>query len=85
MQIGEFDFYFAENDLKVPPLHIDTVKEIIVEGIAYELIEQKGSWFVVKESGHKCQGILELIVHLRPQKDLIKRFRQQIIDLAVRG
>ena len=83
MQTGEFDFYLAENGQGVAPLHIDTVKETIIEGIDCGLIEQRGAWFVVMESGHKCQGLPELVRHLRPQKELLQKFRERIIGAAV--
>ena len=84
MQTGEFDFYLAENEQGVTPLYVDNVKEIIAEGVDHGLIEQKGSWFVVKETGHKCHGVPDLVKHLRPQEELIQRYRKHIIEQALK-
>jgi len=80
MQTGEFDFYFAPNSQGVKPLYNDNVKEIIVEGIEYGLIIQGGAWFTVNETGKKFQGLPALVEYLRPQKNLIDKFRKEIID-----
>lgn len=83
MQTGEFDFFFSENDTAIPVGHNDNFKSVIIEGIAWGLIERGGAWFYLdKENGVKFQGVDALISHLRENPQIVEDLKVKILELA---
>lgn len=86
MQTGEFDFYFSENIAGIQSGYYDNFKAIIMESIAWGLIERGGAWFYLdREKNLKFQGIDGLLEYLRNNENLVYVLRDKILDLARRG
>ncbi|MBO8161079.1 MAG: hypothetical protein H0Z24_05535 [Thermosipho sp. (in: Bacteria)] len=86
MQTGEFDFYFAENKAGIKPLYNDNFKSIIIESIAWGLIDRAGAWYYLDkgtENEKKFQGTDKLIEYFRENPQLIEEYRNKIIELAL--
>lgn len=78
---GSYDFYFDEGG-PVPPGHIDNVKELVIEGLAYGVIELSGTW--LEYEGLKAQGKDKFIGLLRAQdEDFQSELRESILDVAL--
>ena len=87
MQTGEFDFYFAENELDIPVGYYDNFKSIIVESIMWGLIDRGGAWYYLnkgKEDEIKFQGMDNLVDYFRENPETINIYRNKIIDLAIK-
>lgn len=87
MQTGEFDFYFADNELDIPVGYYDNFKSIIVESIMWGLIDRGGAWYYLnkgKEDEIKFQGMDNLVDYFRENPETINIYRNKIIDLAIK-
>lgn len=83
MQDGEFDFYFAENEIGIPTGHNDNFKSIIVQGVAWGLIERGGAWYYLdREKDLKFQGLDRLVEYLRENEHLVDEMKTKILKLA---
>ena len=83
MQDGEFDFYFAENENEIEVGHNDNFKSIIVQGVAWGLIERGGAWYYLdREKDLKFQGLDRLVEYLRENEHLVEEMKTQILKLA---
>ena len=83
MQSGEFDFYFADNENEIPVGHNDNFKSIIVQGVAWGIIERAGGWYYLdRETDLKFQGLDKLIEYFRENKHLVEEMEEQILKLA---
>lgn len=83
MQTGEFEFYYAENDLGIPVGYNDNEKSIIKEAVAWGLITRGGAWYYLdKEKKEKFQGIDPLIDFLKKNPDRIEKLKTEILELA---
>lgn len=86
MQSGEFDFYFADNDSGTPVAHNDNYKSIIIEAIAWGLIQRGGAWFSFPDpdTGEviKFQGVDKVVSFLRGREDIVMTFKEEILKLA---
>lgn len=78
MRSGEFDFYLThENSAGVKELHNDNLKEVIVCGIEWGVVDRAGSWFMI--GSLKYQGIQSLIDALKQDPKLVEEIRQKVI------
>lgn len=81
MQTGEFDFYFAENATQIPPSTNDNFKSIVIEAIAWGLIERGGAWYYL-DKDTKFQGTDKLIEYLREHTEVVDQLKDKILALA---
>lgn len=79
-QTGEFDFYFDESE-RVPMAHIDNAKEVIIEGIAWGVIERAGSWMKYK-GNNLAQGADNTVSFLLENKDIYESVKKDLFDLV---
>ena len=83
MQTGEFDFFFAENDLEIPVGYNDNEKSIIEEAVAWGLIVRGGAWFYLdKEKKEKFQGLKSVVDFLREHPERVQSLKEEILNLA---
>ena len=75
---GEFDFYFEDNILGIPKLFVDNAKEVVVEAVYADLIEQKGAWFYYGKE--QFQGVDKLTAYLRENPEVISELREKLLD-----
>lgn len=83
MQVGEFDFYFSENDVGVPVSHNDYEKDVIMCAVEWGVIEKAGSWFMFGDK--KYQGVNALTQALREDPDLIEALKNSVLEVALVG
>ncbi|MMZ46510.1 recombinase A [compost metagenome] len=81
---GSYDFYFDEGG-PVPLGHIDVVKEIFIEGVAYGIIKRSGAWYEYEDM--RIQGGDPFLNQLRKEidnsPDLFDELRDVILDTAL--
>lgn len=81
MQTGEFDFYFAKNNAGVKEFHNDYLKEIVICGVEWGVIERAGAWFKYKDN--KYQGMEALISAMR-EGDFVEDIKKDVLFLSNR-
>lgn len=83
---GEWEVYLDEGGA-VPQGHIDNFKEIIIEGIAYGIINKGGAWISygdMKENGGKpVQGADNFVEYLRDKPELFEEIRAKLMAVAL--
>jgi recombination protein RecA len=81
---GMFDFYFDEGGAS-PIGHIDTAKEVMIEGIAYGIIKKGGAWFSYGEL--KAQGedkFIDLLrTHIEHEPEIYTELYQSVMNVAM--
>ncbi len=77
---GMFDFYFDDGGT-VPRGFIDNFKEVIIEGIAYDVIQKAGAWISYKDV--KVQGADNFIEILREREDLFEEIKEKLMGVAL--
>jgi len=77
---GMFDFYFDDGGT-VPRGFIDNFKEVIIEGIAYDVIQKAGAWISYKDV--KVQGADNFIEILREREDLFEEIKEKLMEVAL--
>lgn len=83
MQTGEFDFYYAENDLNIPVGFNDNERSIIKEAVAWGLITRGGAWFYLDEAKtEKFQGLDSVVEFLRQNPERVQKLKEEILELA---
>lgn len=83
MQTGEFDYYFADNTANVVKYHNDYLKDVVITGYNWGIIERSGSWFVYKDK--KVQGAQGMVDLLRNEPDIVEDIRTQVLNLSMKG
>lgn len=78
---GEFDFYTDYNALDIPPGSFDTIKQLIVEGIAWGIIEQPSQGYYLVD-GKKIHGRDKLIETVRYNVKLAKHINDRVLELV---
>ena len=81
MQVGEFDFYFDENNSLIPKYYNDNLKEVIVCGVERGIIERAGAWFIYKDI--KTQGLKNFVDTLRENKELVEQIKKEVLELVI--
>lgn len=79
---GSYDFYFDEGG-PVPPGNIDNGKEIAIEAVAFDVIEQKGAFYYYK--GEKiAHGSDNLIGYMRNVENakVAEEIRRELMKVA---
>ena len=76
---GVFDFYFDEGG-PVPPGHFDNFKEIVMEGVAYGIINKAGAWLTYEDVQE--QGAEKFIAVLRERDDLFEEIRSKLMEIS---
>ena len=79
-QSGEFDFYFDEAEGHNIG-EIDNFKEIVIEGIAWGVIERAGAWFKYKGE-NLAQGADNTVAHLRANLDKFEEVKRELFNLV---
>ena len=83
MQTGEFDFYFApSNTANIPEFFCDYIKEVIVCGVEWGVVERAGAWFKYKDV--KCQGMEQLISALSSDAKIVESIKKEVLFLSSR-
>jgi recombination protein RecA len=81
-QTGEFDFYFDDSEDGTHLMgEIDTFKEIVIEGIAWGVIERAGSWMKYKGE-NLAQGADNTIEHLKQHPDKFEVIKKDLFKLV---
>lgn len=81
MQTGECDFYFSDNNSAgVQKFYNDNIKEVILNAVAFGVINRRASYF--DYDGNTYQGVLKLTDALRNDEELIKKLKKEILNLA---
>lgn len=78
-QSGEFDFYFDEGG-RVEPGNVDNFKEIVVEGIAWGVVDRAGAWFKYKGE-NLAQGADNTIAYLAENLDVFEEIKKELFDI----
>jgi recombination protein RecA len=79
-QSGMFDFYFEEGGA-VSAGCIDNVKELIILGVIYGVIERRGSWFYYNGE-QLAQGEAKLVEVIRNAPDIFEGIKQATTKVA---
>lgn len=83
LKSGEFDMYLDENDEGIPPFHSDNIKSIILEGVAYGIVERGGAWyFLDKKKGLKFQGTDKLVSYIKDNPKWINKIKKQVLEIS---
>ena len=77
---GMYDFYIDEGGV-VPQGHIDTFKEVVLESVAYGIVNRGGAWFNYQNL--KVQGADNLVAELRNNLDLYEEIREATLAVAL--
>ena len=77
---GMWDFYFDEGGV-VPQGHIDNFKEIVLEAVAYGVVERAGAWLSYKDL--KVQGADNLVETLRENPSLFEDIKEELMKVAL--
>lgn len=80
-QTGEYDFYFDDTEDGHHMGEIDNFKEVIIEGIAWEVIERSGSWMKYK-GANLAQGADNTIAYLRQNLNIYESIKKDLFDLV---
>ena len=80
LKTGMWNFYFDEGGV-VPPGHIDNFKEIVLEAVAYGVVERAGAWLSYKDL--KVQGAENLVETLRENPDLFEDIKEELMKVAL--
>lgn len=83
MRTGEFDFYFDINGAGVKTFYNDYLKEIILTGVTWGIIQRSGSWFVYEDK--KVQGTQGMVDLLRDEPGIIEDIRKKVLTLCSKG
>lgn len=81
-QTGEFDFYFddaLESEHKMG--EIDNFKEVIIEGIAWGVIERAGSWMRYKGE-NLAQGADNTVTYLKANMDKFEAIKAELLAMV---
>lgn len=82
-QSGMFDFYMEEGGA-VGAGCIDNVKELIILGVIYEVIERRGSWFYYNGE-QLAQGEAKLVEVIRNSPELFDTIKKATMERAFEG
>ena len=77
---GDWDFYIDEGGV-VPQGHIDNFKEVVLESVAYGIVERGGAWFSYKDL--KVQGADNLVAELRNNLELYEEIKEATLKVAL--
>lgn len=77
---GMWDVYLDEGGT-VPKGHIDNFKEIVLEAVAYGIVERGGAWFNYKDI--KVQGADNLVATLRDNLELYEEIKEATLKVAL--
>jgi recombination protein RecA len=80
LKVTSYDFYFEEGGI-CPPGAIDNAKEIIIEAVAFDIIEKSGSWFKYK-GDRLAQGLDKAIEVVRNDKKLFDEIHKKLMKVA---
>lgn len=81
---GEFDMYSDDdNSAEIKKGFCDVYLSIILEALAFNLIERNGAYFYLP-NGEKFQGKEKLIAHLKEHKEIIHELEKQVLDTMVK-
>ena len=75
-----WDLYFDEGG-PVPAGKIDNAKSIVLEAVAFEIINKKGSWFAYKGK-NLAQGAEATIELIRKDNKLFEEIREKLMEVA---
>jgi hypothetical protein len=75
--------YLDENDKVIKPLFTDVERSIVIEAVAWELIERGGAWYYLDRAKDlKFNGVDNLVEYLKENPNLIEVLKIKILDLA---
>jgi recombination protein RecA len=77
---GTWDVYIDEGG-PVEKGHVDNFKSLVLEGVAYGVIDKSGSWFYYKDDV-KVQGADGLVEVIRERPDLYEEIRAEVLRRA---
>lgn len=80
LRTGSFDIYFGEGG-PVPRGYVDNFKEVIIEGIAYGVIDKQGSWISYGKA--KAQGADAFVELLREKEELYEEIKEELMTVAL--
>lgn len=83
---GSYDMYSDENELNIKKGFCDIYLSIILESLAFDLIERSGAFYnLSSEPENKFRGKDQLIEYLMNDKDKILELQNQILELCKKG
>jgi recombination protein RecA len=80
LRTGSWDFYNDEGGV-VEPGYIDNFKEIIIEGIAYGVINKSGTWLDYGDV--KAQGADKFTQAMRDKPELFAEIKEKLMEVAL--
>lgn len=80
---GEFDIYSDENNsAEIKKGFCDVYLSIIIEAMAFGLIERSGAYFyLATDQSNKFQGKEKLIAHIKDNPEVIEELERQVLDI----
>lgn len=80
MQVGEFDYYYSENNAGVNKFFNDNIKEVIMCAVEWGVIERAGAWFRYKDN--KYQGLAGAVEALKKNPEIIDELKQEVLNIV---
>lgn len=77
---GMWETYIDEGG-PVPKGHIDNFKEVVLESVAYGVVDKAGAWMSYKDI--KVQGADKLVETLRDRPELFEEIKAATMDVAL--
>ena len=78
---GEWDVYLDEGGF-VPQGYIDNFKTLVLESIAYGVVEQAGAWFKYGDV-FKLQGASNVVTFFRDNPEYFEEVKEKTLALAL--
>lgn len=80
MQVGEFDYYYSDNNAGVKKFFNDNKKEVIMCAVEWGVIERAGAWFKYKDK--KYQGVPAVIEALKADPNMVDELKQEVLSIV---
>lgn len=80
MLVGEFDYYYSDNNAGINKYFNDNNKEIIMCAVEWGVIERAGAWFRYKDN--KYQGLSGVIEAVKSNPEMVEELKQEVLNIV---